>query len=151
MLKPCHLTFNKKFEWLSKDRSNSDGSLSVSFLSEVAAAVQIDLQHALSRTIRNDLHAINPQTTYEVVRPKLNRDAVLGMMKERIKIQNMCCSGDTWNEELNKFLQWTCVNYFMHKIPKTFQSELAWREHRLLAPVILVEAEAEMPDPTPTN
>ena len=96
-----------------------------------SAAVQIDLQHALSRTIRNDLHAIDPETTYKVIRPKLDRDALLGMMKERIKIPNMCSTGDTWNEELNKFLPWTCVNLFMHRMPKTFLSEVAWRERRL--------------------
>ena len=103
----------------------------MSFISEFSAAVQIDLQHALSRTIRNDLHAIDPETTYKVIRPKLDRDALLGMMKERCRIPIMCSSSEIWNEELNKFLPWTCVNFFMHRMPKTFLTEAAWREHRL--------------------
>ena len=69
VLKSFHLTFNRKFEWLGKDRSNADDSLTVGFLSEYAAAVQIDYQHALSRTIRADLHAIDPKTDYVVIRP----------------------------------------------------------------------------------
>ena len=101
-------------------------------ISEYSAAVQIDLQHALSRTIRNDLHALNPDMTYKVIRPKLDKDAMLAMMKERCRTQNMCVSGAVWNEELNKFLSWTCVNFFMHRLPKTFQTEVAWREHRVV-------------------
>merc|ERR1711940_405127 len=64
VLKPCQLTFNRKFEWLHESRSNADGSLSVSFLAEYAAAVQVDYVHALSRTIRGDKHAVDPKTSY---------------------------------------------------------------------------------------
>ena len=42
VLKPCHLTSNQRFEWFSKERSNPDGSLTLSFISEYSAAVQID-------------------------------------------------------------------------------------------------------------
>ena len=93
---------------------------------------RLTTQPALSRTVRNDLHALDPNTQYKVIRPKLDRAAMLAMMKERCRIQNMCVSGAVWNEELNKFLSWTCVNFFMHRLPKTFQTEDAWREHRVV-------------------
>ena len=130
VLKPCQLTFNRKFEWLSESRSNADGSLSISFLSEYAAAVQIDYAHALSRTIRADKHALDPKTDYQVLRQKLTRDAMIAMMKERSRLQNMCCTDDDWNAALNEFVPFTCVNFFSHRSPQTFDTENAFNVHR---------------------
>ena len=53
------------------------------------------------------------------------------MMKERIRLQNMCCTGEDWNVDLNRFLPWTCVNFFVHRNPQSFESEKAWKEHRV--------------------
>ena len=75
VLKPCQLNLNRKFKWLHESRSNADGSLSVGFLAEYAAAVQVDYVHALSRTIRSDLHTVDSKTDYQVLRPKLTRRA----------------------------------------------------------------------------
>ena len=86
VLKPCHLSYNRKMEWLGKEPSNEDGSLTLGFLSEYAAAVQVDLQHSLSRVIRADLYAIDPKTSYEVIRPRVNKEA---MVKERCRVQNI--------------------------------------------------------------
>ena len=70
---PCHLAYNRNMEWLGKSRSNKNGSLTLEFLAEYSAAVQVDLQHALSRT---------------------------------------------------------CVNFFVHRAPISFETEEKWREHR---------------------
>ena len=135
--------------------ATADGSLSVSFLSEYAATVQIDYQHALSRTIRADKHAVDPKTTYEVLRPKLNRDALLEMMKERIRLQNMCSTGNDWNVDLNRFLPWTCVTFFAHRAPRASSLRRPGRyTGRSVpgpwpAPVSLVEVEADTLKPTP--
>ena len=104
--------------------------LSISFLSKYAAAVQIDYANALSRTIRADKHAVDPKTTFEVLRTKLTRDALLAMMKERIRLQNMCSTDDAWNADLNRFLPFTCVNFFAHRSPQIYETEKAWRVHR---------------------
>ena len=130
VLKPCQLTFNRKFEWLHESRSNADGSLSVSFLAEYAAAVQVDYVHALSRTIRADKHAVDPKTDYQVLRPKLTRDGVVAMVRERSRLQNMNFSEEDWNADVNKFIPFTCINFFNHRSPMTFDTQKAFNTHR---------------------
>ena len=117
------------------------------------------MQHSLSRVIRADLYAIDPKTSYEVIRPRVNKEA---MVKERCRVQNMCTSGEDWNAELNKFVPLTCVNFFVHRALVSFENEQAWLEHReecagpVPAPVSLLDPEASqveagVPDPTPNN
>ena len=127
VLKPCHLAYNKKMEWLGKSRSNQNGSLTLEFLAEYCAAVQVDLQHSLSRVIRNDKYALDPNTTYRVVRPKADK---LAMLKARSRIQNMVTSGEDWNSEVNIWTPNTCVNFFVHRAPITLETEEKWRKHR---------------------
>ena len=127
VLKPCHLSYNRKMEWLGKSRSNKNGSLTLEFLAEYSAAVQVDLQHALSRVIRNDKYALDLNTTYRVVRPKADK---LPMLKARSRIQNMVTSGEDWNSEVNIWTPNTCVNFFVHRAPITLETEEKWRKHR---------------------
>ena len=89
--------------------------------------MQVDLQHSLSRVIRADLYAVDPKTSYEVIRPRVNKEA---MVKERCRVPNMCTSGEDWNAELNKLVPLTCVNFFVHRAPVSFENEQAWLEHR---------------------
>ena len=103
---------------MHESRSNADGSLSVGFLSEYAAAVQVDYAHALSRTIRSDLHAVDPQTKYQVLRPKLTRDGVVAMVKERSRLQNMNSTESDWNEAVNLITPFTCINFYTHRSPR---------------------------------
>ena len=130
VLKPCQLTFNRKFEWLDESRSNRDGSLCLEFLSEYAAAVQVDYAHALSRAHRSDLHAVDPQTKYQVVRPKVTREGVLAMVRERARLQNMNSTESDWNVAVNKLIPFTCCNFFTHRSPQTFVNETDYDKHR---------------------
>ena len=108
-------------EWLGKSRSNEIGSLTLEFLAEYLAAVQVDLQHALSRMIRNDKHALDPNTKYRVA-----------MVKARSRVQNMVSSGEDWNTEVNTLTPRTCVSFFVHRAPLSFETDDKWREHREL-------------------
>ena len=56
---------------------------------------------------------------------------MLAMMRERSRLQNMGSTGEAWNADLNRFLPNTCVNFFAHRSPQTFDTEKAWRAHRV--------------------
>ena len=104
--------------------------MSVGFLAEYAAAVQVDYVHALSRTIRSDLHAVDSKTDYQVLRPKLTREGVVAMVRERSRLQNMNTTEADWNEAVNKFIPFTCINFFTHRSPMTFDTQKAFDTHR---------------------
>ena len=131
VLQTCQLTYNRKFEWLHKSRSNPDGSLTVGFLSEYAAAVQVDYAHALSRTIRSDYQAVDRKTTYQVQRPRLTREGVVAMVKERMRLQNMNSSESDWEAAVAEFVPLTCINFFNHRTPETFETKKAYEKHRM--------------------
>ena len=100
------------------------------FLAEYGVAVQVDYVHALSRTIRSDLHAVDSKTDYQVLRPKLTREGVVAMVRERSRLQNMNTTEADWNEAVNKFIPFTCINFFAHRSPQTFDTETAFNNHR---------------------
>ena len=87
------------------------------------------MQHALSRVIRNDKHALDPNTKYRVIRHMIDK---LAMVKARSRIQNMVSSGEDWNTEVNTLTPRTCVNFFVHRAPLSFEIEEKWREYREL-------------------
>ena len=103
-----------------------DGVLSLAFLSDMAACLQVDVAHALSRTIYEN------KTKEERRRYRIDRPApeFTAMFEARAPLVNTVDGDEKWQVQVNERLPLWCVNQFKHNRPAIMIDEEKFLAHR---------------------
>ena len=118
--------FDKRQEWMLRSRSNTDGVLTLAFLADMAACLQVDVAHALSRTVYEGLDT-EARAHYRINRPA---PATTAMFEARAPLVNTVDGDEKWQVQVSERLPLMCVNPFKHNRPAVMLDEEKFLSHR---------------------
>ena len=122
-------TYLRKRQTISSDGRSIDGKLTLGFLGEYAAAVQVNMLRSISLAKYEDLPDKDARVGVKIARPKPQTERFINL---RAEMPNVLFSTEDWNKQANKLTaieEPTCFNKLKHVDPMVFEDAVDMAKH----------------------